>query len=123
MRVLFVDDEPRVLEGIERMLFHLADEWDITCVESGAAALHELEEAPYNVVVTDMRMPGMDGAALLREICQHFPHIIRIVLSGHAELESALRASMPSWWTITIRRFSASIRRRATRRLIFAVRW
>jgi HD-like signal output (HDOD) protein len=74
------------------MLFHLADEWDITCVESGVAALEELETAPYNVVVTDMRMPGMDGAALLHAVHDCFPNVVRIVLSGHAELETALRA-------------------------------
>jgi putative nucleotidyltransferase with HDIG domain len=91
MKILFVDDEPRILEGIERMLFHLADEWDITCVENGVAALDELATAPYNVVVTDMRMPGMDGAALLHEVQARFPNVVRIVLSGHAELEATLR--------------------------------
>lgn len=91
MRVLFVDDELRILEGIERMLFHLADEWDITCVESGAAALKELEEDPYDVIVTDMRMPEMDGATLLTEVHKRFPEVVRIVLTGQADMETTLR--------------------------------
>ncbi|HED13984.1 MAG TPA: HDOD domain-containing protein [Gammaproteobacteria bacterium] len=91
MKILFVDDEPRILEGIERMLFHLTDEWDIICTESGEAALEILDNESCQVLVTDMRMPGMDGAALLQEVCVHHPDVIRIILSGHAELESALR--------------------------------
>ncbi len=92
MRILFVDDEPRILEGIERMLFHKADEWEIICLTSGEAAMAELESARYDVIVTDMRMPGMDGAAVLREVHQRYPGLIRIVLSGYTELEAAARA-------------------------------
>jgi len=92
MRILFVDDERRVLEGIERLLFHKADEWDVVCVGSGAEALEELEDEPFDVIVTDMRMPRMDGAALLAEVHARFPKVVRFVLSGHAELEASLRA-------------------------------
>jgi len=91
VKILFVDDEPRILEGIERMLFHLADEWDILCVESAEAALEVLDNEPCQVLVTDMRMPGMDGAALLQEVCERHPDVIRIILSGHSELDSVLR--------------------------------
>lgn len=90
MKVLFVDDERRVLDGLERMLFHL-DDWEVTCVESGTEALAELAEESFSVIVTDMRMPGMDGATLLRKVHDQFPDVIRIVLSGHAEEEAALR--------------------------------
>lgn len=92
MRILFVDDEPRILQGIERMLFYLAGEWDITCVQSGSEALKELEAHPCDVIVSDMRMPGMDGAALLHEVQERFPGTVRIVLSGQAEVGTALRA-------------------------------
>lgn len=91
MKVLFVDDEPHILEGLERMLFDL-DKWEITCVDSGPAALTELAVASYDVIVADMRMPGMDGAALLREVHGRYPEVVRIVLSGHSELEAAVRA-------------------------------
>ncbi len=93
MKILFVDDEPRILEGIERMLFHLSDEWEMEFVTSGHDALEELEEeGDYEVIVTDMRMPGMDGASLLAEVNKRHPNIVRIVLSGHAEQEAAMRA-------------------------------
>lgn len=92
MRVLFVDDEEYILEGIERMLFHAADSWEISCAGSGKEALEILAEDPFDVIVTDMRMPGMDGAALLHEVHTNFPSLVRIVLSGYAELEAAMRA-------------------------------
>lgn len=90
MKILFVDDEPRILSGIRRMLFHL-EHWDITCVESGYAALEVLAAEHFDVVVTDMRMPGMDGAALLQEVYVRHPDLVRIVFSGYSELEAVLR--------------------------------
>ena len=90
MKILFIDDEPLVLEGLERMLFDLADEWDMTFVGSGAEAFQELERESYDVVVSDMRMPEMDGVAVLREMHRRFPEITRIILSGHAEEGAAL---------------------------------
>ena len=92
MRILFVDDEPRISEGIERMFFHLADEWDITCVNSGPAALQELEDNPYEVIVSDMRMPEMAGATLLSAVQKRAPEVVRIILSGQANLEETMRA-------------------------------
>ncbi len=94
MRVLFVDDDLNVLEGLERMLFHL-DDWEICTAASGHEALDMLRqsrEAPFDAVVTDMRMPGMDGATLLGCIHEEFPGVVRLVLSGHTELEAAMRA-------------------------------
>lgn len=90
MKILFVDDEPRILAGLRRMLFHL-DEWEIECAESGYEALEILEDEHFDVLVTDMRMPGMDGAALLQEVHSLYPDMVRLVLSGYAELEAALR--------------------------------
>ena len=91
-RILFVDDEPRVLEGLERMLFPYMDDWEMIFVDSGREALDELADERFDVIVTDMRMPGMDGATLLREVHARHPNVIRMVLSGHTELEAALRA-------------------------------
>lgn len=92
MKILFVDDEPRILSGIERMLFDMADEWDMIFAESGAQALEHLENNSVDVIVSDMRMPVMDGAELLRQVQAHYPTTVRIILSGHTDLEAALRA-------------------------------
>jgi HD-like signal output (HDOD) protein len=91
MRVLFVDDEPRVLEAIERTLFQLDVDWEVSFAEGGVEALSTLAKAHFDVVVSDMRMPGMDGAALLSEVCTKYPHMARIVLSGQTDEAAAFR--------------------------------
>ena len=68
IRVIFVDDEPRVLEGLKRMLRPKRNEWQMTFVGSAAEALNALKKEPCEVVVTDMRMPRLDGLSLLRKI-------------------------------------------------------
>jgi HD-like signal output (HDOD) protein len=91
-RVLFVDDEPSILEGLERMLF-LVPGLECAFAASGEAALARLDAEPFDAVVTDMRMPGMDGAQLLARVLDRHPSVIRIVLSGHTELEVAMRVA------------------------------
>jgi HD-like signal output (HDOD) protein len=91
-KILFVDDEPKILEGLERLLRSQRDQWSMVFAPSGEAALQELEKSPFDVIVTDMAMPGMDGAALLREVVQRFPATARIILSGHTDREGVLRA-------------------------------
>lgn len=91
-RVLFVDDEPQILEGLRTRLHKQRKQWDMSFASSGQAALDILAKQPVDVIVTDMRMPRMDGAALLKHVQESYPQIVRIVLSGHAELETALRA-------------------------------
>jgi len=86
-RILFVDDEPNVLGGLQRMLRSMRGQWDMEFVESGARALEEMAKRPFDVVVSDMRMPGMNGAELLRETMRLYPTTVRIVLSGHADRE------------------------------------
>jgi len=86
-RILFVDDELNVLSGLKRMLHPMRNDWEMTFSESGAMALEEMAKQPFDVVVSDMRMPGMNGAELLRETMQRYPATVRIVLSGHAEHE------------------------------------
>lgn len=93
--VLFVDDEPQVLSGLRRMLAPRRREWDLEFVESGAAALEALDQTTYDVVVTDMRMPGMSGAELLGVIAQRHPSVARIILSGAAN-ESDMMLSVES---------------------------
>jgi putative nucleotidyltransferase with HDIG domain len=91
-KVLFVDDEPQVLDGLRLRLHRQRSRWDMDFVPSGAAALEHLKNVGADVIITDMRMPEMDGATLLRKVQESFPAVVRIVLSGHAELEAALRA-------------------------------
>ncbi|MFH1749252.1 MAG: response regulator [Planctomycetota bacterium] len=95
-RILFVDDEPKVLEGIQRMLRPMRHEWDTVFAQNGREALGILTEQPVDVVVSDMRMPGMDGVQLLTEVMRRYPQIIRIALSGHSEREMILRAVGPT---------------------------
>jgi HD-like signal output (HDOD) protein/CheY-like chemotaxis protein len=90
-RILFVDDEPLVLAGMQRMLRSLRQEWEMEFVESGARALARLAEASFDVVVTDMQMPGMNGAELLTEVMRLYPKTVRIVLSGHADKDLILK--------------------------------
>ncbi len=85
MKVLFVDDEIQVLRGLERLLFDWDAEIDATFVPSGADALKCLANEQFDVLITDMRMPGMDGAALLAQVVERHPQVIRIILSGQAD--------------------------------------
>jgi putative nucleotidyltransferase with HDIG domain len=91
-RILFVDDEPKILEALQRTLRSQRHEWEVAFASSGDAALTMLAAAPFDVVVSDMRMPGMDGAALLDVVRQQYPSILRIILSGYTEMEASLRA-------------------------------
>jgi len=91
-RILFVDDEPMILAGLQNLLRRQRKQWEMTFVESGEKALEKLVDGLFDVIVSDMRMPGMDGATLLKEVQRRHPNVVRIVLSGHAELETALRS-------------------------------
>jgi HD-like signal output (HDOD) protein len=91
MRILFVDDEQQILDGLRALLRPKRHVWETVFVTSGADALAALGQAHFDVIVSDMKMPGMDGATLLRHVQARHPGVVRIVLSGHAELESALR--------------------------------
>jgi HD-like signal output (HDOD) protein/CheY-like chemotaxis protein len=94
VRVLFVDDEERVLEGLERALMGVIDDdCELAFASSGGEALELLAAEPFDVVVTDMRMPVMDGAALLQRVHALHPDTVRLILSGQMEAEAALRAS------------------------------
>jgi CheY-like chemotaxis protein len=82
-RILFVDDEPAVLAGLQRRLRSDLRRHETVWVTSGEAALTEFRARPFDVVVSDLRMPGMDGVTLLRSIKSQSPQSKRIVLSGY----------------------------------------
>lgn len=94
-RILFVDDEANLLAGLRRMLRSMRCVWDMRFAQCGPDALDMLAESPFDIIVTDMRMPGMDGAELLHQVMARYPQIIRIVLSGQADRESILGALGP----------------------------
>jgi DNA-binding NtrC family response regulator len=85
-RILFVDDEMAVLDGIRTMLRKKRNEWHLEFANSAAKALELLEQHRFDLICSDMRMPGMDGAQLLTLVSERWPRVARIVLSGHAEL-------------------------------------
>jgi CheY-like chemotaxis protein len=89
-RVLLVDDEPNIIEGIARRLRH---EYQVFSANDGAAALKVLElEGEMHIIVSDMRMPIMNGAALLADVAQIYPDMVRILLTGQADVTSAVAA-------------------------------
>jgi HD-like signal output (HDOD) protein/ActR/RegA family two-component response regulator len=94
--IVFVDDEMNILSALRRMLWHMRNEWDMRFANGPQEALRELCERPADVVVSDMRMPGMNGAELLSVIRERYPETIRIILSGHSESEAILRSIGPS---------------------------
>jgi len=81
-RILFVDDEPKVLDGLRRMLYPRRDEWHVVFASNGHQALQLLSESDYDVLVTDVRMPDMSGIELLQEVVNQLPRVVRLVLSG-----------------------------------------
>jgi len=91
-RIMFVDDEQHVLDGLRASLRKQRRQWEMRFVAGGEAALAELEQASFDVVVTDMRMPVVDGATLLGRLQEIRPETVRIVLSGHSEEEMVLRS-------------------------------
>jgi len=100
-RLVFVDDEPNILQGLKRMLRGQRDAWDMAFVRGGVEALARMAEQSVDVVVTDMRMPGMDGAQLLSEVMRRHPEVIRVVLSGHSDLECIMKAVGPTHQYLT----------------------
>lgn len=92
-RVLFVDDDQGVLDGLERMLYAMSDEWEMMFCQSGRQALELMKEKPFDAIVSDMRMPEMNGEELLREIMRDYPETIRFILTGHASDTSAMRSA------------------------------
>ena len=89
-RVLFVDDEPNVLDGIRRQLRNRVDLETATSASAGLEIIRQ--QGPFAVVVSDMRMPEMDGARFLAKVNEISPQTVRMVLSGQADLESTIAA-------------------------------
>ena len=92
-RILFVDDQPAVLDGLRDLLRRDRQHWEVLFAASAHEALDVLGRGAVEIVVSDMRMPGMDGATLLARVQALQPAAIRIILSGHAERGAVTRAA------------------------------
>ena len=90
-RILFVDDDPNILSGLRRVLRPLREDFDLQFAESGREALEMMEGSEFAAIVSDMRMPGMDGADLLKMVQSLYPCTIRIMLTGQADEGAILR--------------------------------
>ncbi|WP_425058816.1 Regulator of RpoS [Sporomusa carbonis] len=86
--VLFVDDEANILSALKRAV--IDQEFEALFANSAQQALAIMRDTPVNVLVTDMRMPQMDGLTMLKIVKQDYPDTVRIVLSGYAQLAQIL---------------------------------
>ena len=94
-RILFVDDEPDLLEGIERMLFRERKRWQMQFVQSGREGLTLIAKdakTPFDLVISDMRMPEMDGVQFLQKVQTTAPDTVRMMLTGNTDQETAIKA-------------------------------
>lgn len=91
LEIIFVDDEQRILDGLRRQLHHRRAQWNMRFALSGAEALRMMKENPADIVVSDMRMPGMTGSQLCRQLVASYPETTRIILSGQTDQADLLR--------------------------------
>jgi HD-like signal output (HDOD) protein/ActR/RegA family two-component response regulator len=100
-RIIFVDDETRILDGLRRMLYRMRGQWDVEFVDSGAEALRRLAQQQADAIITDVRMPGMEGPELLDEVARRYPCTMRIVLSGQCDQDTVLGTIGPAHQFLT----------------------
>lgn len=91
-RILFVDDEPLMLDGLRDLFRKQRREWDMVFAPGGPEGIAALGGAPFDVIVSDMRMPDADGNAVLKAARDRQPAAARVILSGHAGREAELAA-------------------------------
>jgi putative nucleotidyltransferase with HDIG domain len=92
MRILFVDDEEMVLRMLRMAVASMQGQWQAAFVTSGREALELLAKETFDMVVSDMRMPGMNGAQLLNEVFRLYPGTFRVILTGFVEQEKVMEA-------------------------------
>ena len=89
-KVLFVDDEKSILVALRRLCRNTG--WDIYTAESGDEGLSIIDEHAIDLVVSDMRMPKMNGAEFLEQVVEKSPSTVRILLTGYSEVTATLAA-------------------------------
>lgn len=90
-RILFVDDIRHVLNSLRLSLRGMSDTWDMVFALGGEEAASLLQRSQFDLLVTDMRMPGIDGSQLLALAYREHPYMGRIILSGYAENDCVLK--------------------------------
>jgi len=90
-RVLFVDDEPALLRLYDAIFQREGDDWHLDFVESGTHALQLVQLNTYDAIVSDMRMPEINGAQLLQQVARTHPRMARFILSGHGDKELVMK--------------------------------
>ncbi len=93
-RILFVDDEPNILDGIKRELRKMKGRWELFFTNTPENALQLIEQHSFDIVVSNIKMPSMDGLTLLKKIKESHPTIIRVTLSGEVDKEKILKTSL-----------------------------
>jgi HD-like signal output (HDOD) protein len=93
-RLLVVDDEQAVLDGLRSVLRAQRREWEVTFALGGPAGLEAVRKASFDVVITDMRMPILNGADLLKQVKALQPGAVRLVLSGQTDSETAIKTAL-----------------------------
>ena len=89
--IVFVDDERELLEGLRARLYKHRQDWNMQFLLSGDAAIAAFEQHPVDLIVSDVRMPGMDGGQLLSLVKERWPNTIRIIVSGYSDPVQAVR--------------------------------
>lgn len=93
LSILFVDDDSNIIGGIRRMMYSMRDEWDLYFANGGKEAIDLLDHNNIDVIISDIRMPGIDGTQLLTFVRDNYPQIVRITLSGYANDNTSIKNS------------------------------
>ena len=91
-RILFVDDDIDILRLLKNGLKSMQDEWDMHFAEGGREAIALMQQGPFDVLITDLLMPELDGISLLNAVMKKYPNTIRFVLSGASDQEIRLKS-------------------------------
>ena len=90
-KIMLVDDEENIISSLKRSL-NKCKEWEIETSTSGADALHRAQTSPFDLFISDFRMPKMNGVEFLSEVKKLQPNAVRIILSGYTDLEALMGA-------------------------------
>jgi HD-like signal output (HDOD) protein/CheY-like chemotaxis protein len=96
LHILFVDDDSNLLQALQRSLRPMRKDWDMEFADGGVSALAKLERSEFDVVVSDMKMPGINGCDLLDRVLASHPGTLRFILSGHAEQSQLMQCVGPT---------------------------
>ncbi len=96
LRILFVDDDKKVLSSLRRLFYYKKNEWKMDFVSSGEEALEKINDIEYDVIISDMHMPKIDGAMLLEKVQIISPYTLRFILSGYSDIDLVKKTLKPA---------------------------